>query len=88
MKAIVDKKNYKITLDKEAIKAIRFCIGANTDLRRKITTWNKNSLWYWLQANGTGLFGLSFCDLQPDPTSPEWYKYEKMLNDVVRQVLN
>ena len=56
MKASVDKNNFKITLDNEAIKAIRFCNGFTTDLRIKLTNANRNSLWHWLDQNALGIF--------------------------------
>ena len=49
MKAIVDKKNYRITLDNEAVKAIRFCYGVNTDLRRSLVGLPLEPLKRWIE---------------------------------------
>ena len=88
MKAVVDKKNFKITLDNEAIKAIRFCNGFTTDLRIKLTNANRNSLWHWLDQNALGIFGMDFVHYSTiQPTDDDWHKYEVMLKNVVRQVI-
>ena len=87
MVANVNKDKWKITLDNEAVKAIRFCLGFNTDLRRSLNGVDKDSIWYWVQNNKIGSFGHSMLDLSPDPTDDDWYKYEAMLNDVVRQII-
>lgn len=88
MKATVDKKNFKITLDNEAIKAIRFVNGFTTDLRVKLTNANKDSLWLWINNNALGIFGMDFVHYSTiQPTDDDWHKYEVMLKNVVRQVL-
>jgi hypothetical protein len=88
MKAVVDKKNFKITLDNEAIKAIRFVYGLSLDLRCKLTAVDKHSLWSWLDDNGIRIFGMDFVKYSTiQPTDDDWNKYERMLNDVVRQIL-
>lgn len=87
MKATVDKENWKIELDNDAIKAIRFVNGFNTDLRISLKGINEKSLWFYLSDNEIPLFGTCMMDLHPDPTSKDWDKYGKMLNDVVRQIV-
>ena len=86
MKVTLDQKNYRITLDNEAIKAIRFCTGYNPDLRIKLNGLNKSSLWYWIDENRFGVLGWAAGCMKPSPTSNDWDKYERMLNDVVRQI--
>ena len=86
MKAKVDSKNWKITLDNEAVKAIRFCYGVNTNLRKHLDI-PRDDLWYWIDQNRFGLFGSVMSDLKPHPTSDDWDKYESMINDVVFQIV-
>lgn len=87
MKASVDKNNYKITLDNEAIKAIRFCNGFTTDLRIVLSKADKSALYDWIETNKLGLFGIDFMDLCVTYESDDWNKYEVMLKNVVRQVI-
>lgn len=87
MKANVDKNNFKITLDSEAIKAIRFCNGFTTDLRIPLKGVNKSALYDWIETNKLGLFGFDFLDLCVPVTDDNWNKYEKMINNVVSQVI-
>ena len=86
MKAIVDKKNWKITLDNEAVKAIRFCYGVNTDLRISLKNINREHLWCWIRENKYRLFGTSMADLLP-VTDENWSKYESMIDDVIAQIV-
>ena len=86
MKAVLDSERYTITLDNEAIKAIRFVRGLNTDLRVKLTA-SRRIMWEWLDENGVNLFGSDFIFIRKDPTDPEWKKYEYMLNNVVSQIM-
>lgn len=88
MKAIIDKENWTIKLDNEAIKAIRFCLGFTTDLRIKLTQANKSMLYDWIEQNKYGLFGISdynFLNVSFDDDN--WHKYERMLWNVVNQVI-
>ena len=88
MKATVDKKNFKITLDNEAIKAIRFVYGLPVDLRYKLDQANRNRLWDWIYINGVGIFGSDFIEFSTiQATDEKWHLLEVMINDVVRQVL-
>lgn len=87
MKATVNKENYRITLDDEAVKAIRFCTGFTTDLRTSLSHASKDSLWNWISSNEINLFGSDMLELHVDVTDPNWNKYDKMLMDVVRQVV-
>lgn len=82
MKAIVDKKNYRITLDNEAVKAIRFCYGVNTDLRRSLVGLPLEPLKRWIENHKIQLFGQVIFDM--DAASND---YEDMMDDVVRQIL-
>ena len=86
MKAIVDKKNWKITLDNEAVKAIRFCYGVNTNLRISLKNINREHLWYWIRENKYRLFGSGMADLLPI-ADENWSKYESMIDDVIAQIV-
>lgn len=86
MKAIVDKKNWKITLDNEAVKAIRFCYGVNTNLRISLKNINREHLWYWIRENKYRLFGSGMADLLPI-ADENWSKYESMIDDVITQIV-
>ena len=44
-------------------------------------------MWMWLDKHGVDLFGIDFLDVVKDPTEPGWERYEKMLNDVVSQIM-
>lgn len=85
MKATVNAKEWEIALDNEAVKAIRFCYGVNTDLRVSLSGLPKDPLWYWIDENFARLFG--FVISKPNPTSEDWNKYEKMINGVVQQII-
>lgn len=86
MKATLDKSNWKILLDNEAIKAIRFCYGMPIDLRYKLQNYNKNMLYDWIELNKVHLFGHEILDISVSATDDNWHKYEHMIWDVVRQV--
>lgn len=81
------KSNWKIELDNEAIKAIRFVRGFNTDLRVSLRGINRQSLSDWITDNEINLFGDQMLDKHPAPTSPDYDKYERMINDVVNQII-
>ena len=81
------KSNWKIELDNEAIKAIRFVRGFNTDLRVSLRGINRSALSDWISDNEINLFGTQMLDKHPDPTSPDYDKYERMINDVVNQII-
>ena len=89
MKVTVDEKNYRIKLDNEAIRAIRFVKGYNPDLRVKIKlATRRSSFWDWIDENRFGLLGVNVGFMKPnDTTSENWDKYEKMIYDVVDQVI-
>lgn len=86
MKANFNREKWTADLDNEAIKAIRFVLGFNTDLRVSLTTANKNSLYSWIENNGIGIFGFDFVPM-PDPASDEWDKYNRMIKNIVRQIV-
>ena len=89
MKATVDTKNFKITLDNEAIRAIRFVYGLPTDLRCKLDHVDKGMLWDWINNNGLGIFGNDYIEFSKiQATDDNWDKFEKMLYNVVEQILN
>lgn len=85
MKITVDNENWKITLDNEAVKAIRFCYGLNTDLRVSLNTIPKEPLESWLVENRLNIFGITLLDFEWSTENTE--KYEAMFADVVRQIL-
>ncbi len=87
MKSLVIKETWTIKLDNEAIKAIRFCNGFTTDLRIPLKGINKSALYDWIEANKLGLFGIDFLDLCVSSTDANWNKYEKMIKNVVSQVV-
>lgn len=87
MKAIVNKKKWTIELDNEAIKAIRFCAGFNPDLRITLSKSAKGALYDWIETNKLKLFGLDFMDLCVTYESDDWDKYERMIKNVVNQVI-
>ncbi len=86
MKANFNRETWTARLDGDAIKAIRFVLGFNTDLRVKLTTANRESLFGWIQNNEIGIFGFDIVP-RPDPTTDEWDKYEKMIKNVVGQIV-
>lgn len=86
MKANFNRETWTAQLDNEAVKAIRFVLGFNTDLRVKLTTANKRSLYSWIETNGIGIFGIDFVPT-PNPATDEYDKYERMIQNVVRQVV-
>lgn len=85
MKANFNRETWTAKLDGDAIKAIRFVLGFNTDLRVRLKTANKDSLYTWIKNNEIGIFGYDIVPT-PDPTSNEWDKYERMIKSVVRQI--
>lgn len=88
MKAIVNKKNWTIELDNEAIKAIRFCLGYPTDLRIKLENADRNHIDSWIEENKLGLFGLENTEiLLTSYDSDDWNKYERMIKNVVNQII-
>lgn len=86
MKTNFNREKWTAELDNEAVKAIRFVLGFNTDLRVSLTTANRDSLYTWIKDNEIGIFGFDIVPT-PDPTSDEWDKYEKMIKNVVRQIV-
>lgn len=82
-----DNGQLKITLDNEAVKAIRFVLGFNTDLRVSLKHVNRDAIWKFLDDNRFGIFGISAGLSKPDATSELWPTYEAILNDVVNQVV-
>ena len=87
MNAKVNKEKWTIELDNEAIKAIRFCNGFTTDLRVVLSKADKSALYDWIETNKLGLFGLDFIDLCVPADSDDWNKYERMIKNVVNQVV-
>jgi hypothetical protein len=83
MKANFKRETWTAEFDNEAVKAIRFVLGFNTDLRVSLTTANRDSLYTWIKNNEIGIFGFDIVPA-PDPTSNEWDKYERMIKSVVR----
>ena len=83
MKYTIDKNTWKITLDNEAVKAIRFCRGFNTDLRVSLTEINKDCLFWWLYNERYPLFGA--CNMMDFDNSGA--DFEKIFNDVVSQII-
>ena len=75
-------------MTKEMIKAIRTVHGWKTDLRIKLTTINRDTLYDWIDDNRFGIFGTEFALSKPQPTSPEWDKYERAIWQAVSQVIN
>lgn len=87
MKRTFDKNTYKIELDNEAVKAIRFVKGFNPSLRVSLKGISEESLYWWLDANRFELFGLEFGLSKPEATDEAYNKYERCLKDVVRQIV-
>ena len=87
MNAKVIKEKWTIELDNEAIKAIRFCNGFTTDLRIVLSKADKSALYDWIETNKLGLFGLDFMDICVTYESDDWNKYERMIKNVVNQVV-
>ena len=85
MKANYNRDKWTAKLDNEAIKAIRFVNGFNTDLRVKLMTINKSALFDWIQDNEVGIFGMDISP-RPDSTDDAWDRYEGMLWRVVDQI--
>ncbi len=78
---------WKIELDNEAVKAIRFVNGFNTDLRVSLSGIDKMELWRWITNNEISLFGTKILDRHPELTDPAYEKYERMIDDVVLQII-
>lgn len=74
-------------MKKEMIKAIRLVNGFKPDLRVKLTTANRDSLWHWIDNNRFGIFGMDFGASGPDVTSDEWRAYEMAIWRAVDQVI-
>lgn len=74
-------------MKKEMIKAIRLVNGFKPDLRVKLTTASRDSLWYWIDNNRFGIFGMDFGASRPDVTSDEWRAYEMAIWRAVDQVI-
>ena len=87
MNAIYNADKNKIVLDNEAVKAIRFVRGLNTDLRVSLKSINKESLWHWIDENAINLFGVDFEFSKPQATDEKFSAYEKCIDDVVRQII-
>lgn len=85
MKATVNAKNFTAELDNEAIKAIRFCTGFNTDLRVSLDAKN-DSLWHFVDKFGVKIFGMNWLDVIRSAEDTEWDRYEKLVNNIVRQI--
>lgn len=86
-KVKIDDEKFRIVLDNEAIRAIRFVKGYNPDLRVKLNRACRSSFWDWIDENRYGLLGVDVGFMKPDATSDDWDKYEKMIYDVVDQVI-
>ena len=84
MKYTIDKNNWEIRLDNEAVKAIRFCRGFNTDLRVSLKYINRDSLFWWLYNNRYELFGA--CDMM-DFDNDKNADFERTFNNVVSQIV-
>lgn len=95
MKA-VRVSTWKFELDNEAKKAIRFCMGFNTDLRvslgstkyPKSTSHTRLVIWNFLEANLENILGIDFGLSQLQPTDPDWDNYGRCLNDIADQIMN
>lgn len=72
-------------IDNEAIKAIRFVMGFNTNLRVSLPNADKDAIWRFLDEHRYGIFGSGI--EKPDPTSIEWETYETRLNEFVRKIV-
>lgn len=75
-------------MTKQMIKAIRLVNGWNPDLRVKLNTVNKSSLYDWIEANRYGIFDSLDEAMKPDTTSPEWVNYERRIWNAVHAVIN
>ena len=78
---------WDVRLDNEAIKAIRFCLGYNTDLRVSLGKDRNGIVWTFLHENCYRIFGIDFASKRPNVTSPDWYKYDRCLMNVAKQIL-
>ena len=84
MKATV--KGFNIALDNEAVKAIRFVLGFNTDLRACLNGVNTEMLYNYLDDNRFQLFGADFGLSKPEATDEAYDDYERCIWNVVRQI--
>ena len=71
-------------MKKEMIKAIRLVNGFNPDLRVKLDTANKSSLYDWIDDNRFGVLGLEKA-LTKDSDYP---RYEKIVRGAVNCVVS
>lgn len=85
---------WRFELDNEAKKAIRFCMGYNTDLRVSLSAIYGNcsvaesTIWHFIDDNLGNILGLDFMMSRPKATDPDWRHYERCLNDIAQQVMN
>lgn len=82
MKAYIDLDKMEIVMDNEAIKAIRFCLGLNPDLRVKLSKNKKEYVYRYCSENTLALFGSSMVRFNNDPE-----KYEKIIYKAVYKIL-
>lgn len=86
---------WRFELDNEAVKAIRFVMGYNTDLRVSLrvdsvkgATQNiRSRIWDFINNNLGNILGIDFMMQKPDVTDEAWNKYESCLNDIANQVI-
>lgn len=86
---------WKFELDNEAVKAIRFVMGYNTNLRvslgsstsLKESTQTRSRIWDFIDANLAGITSIDFMLSRPNAQDPDWDKYERCLNDMAQQVM-
>ena len=86
MKYAINKMTWKITLDNEAVKAVRFCRGFNTDLRVSLKYINRDSLFWWIYNERYNLFGIDMLDFDRAVNDGK-VNFETVFDDVVRQIV-
>lgn len=84
MKATFSKDKMEVTLSNEAVKAIRFVKGYNTDLRVSLKGIREDILFDWVDNNLIGICSeaaLSGCK------SEDIHRYCKMIEHIVDQIV-
>lgn len=80
MKINFDKKTGSVNLDNEAVKAIRFVYGLNTDLRVRLKHIPKDFFYDWIDENKYRIFGIGIMDCDSDTQ-------DKIITRTVAQII-
>ena len=88
MKIVASKESYAITkLDKEAIKAIRFCCGYTPDLRKPLSVCGAkyDFIYDFIWENRAYIIGVDFAVL-PDCRTNDFRHFENLVSTITHCV--